>query len=279
VLIAACGSSGGAVSDGGGGGDGADAPVDLATPPATNRDRLLGSYLDYLHAHPGAQINGLDGAHLTGVCDLWSQLVPSAQAVFLTLTARLDGSVMRRDATPMLDHVTTLYWLAGGSGATATDAGTCGGSGNRMILSIDPTLHGELTTSYARQGGPSGSRVIDDVVPTSFWRDSHDAGGPHAPFDQSNETEGGAPRGQVQYFKDPASTLATSPLGRLDLMSLVDPYAFEIDQDYDCVHASNPLCSYTYYGALCAPAPTKLGVEIYAETYGAIDLGWKPAGC
>ena len=52
--------------------------------------------------------------------------------------------------------------------------------------------------------------VVDDFAYGS-WRDSHDLGGTHAPFDQSDETNQGAPRGQTQYFKDPASTVANSP--------------------------------------------------------------------
>ena len=62
-------------------------------------------------------------------------------------------------------------------------------------------------------------------------------------------------------------------------MTLVDPYLFEMDQDYDCTHNSNPLCEYTTYGPLCALKPQLLGVDIYAATYGAVDLTWKPAGC
>jgi hypothetical protein len=62
-------------------------------------------------------------------------------------------------------------------------------------------------------------------------------------------------------------------------MDLVEPYALEIDQDYDCVHNSNPSCSYTFYGPLCAAKPTLLGVDLYGASYGAVDLTWKPAGC
>ena len=53
----------------------------------------------------------------------------------------------------------------------------------------------------------------------------------------------------------------------------------EIDQDYDCVHASNPLCDYTFYGPLCAPATTASGVEIYEGNYGSYLPTWAPAGC
>ncbi len=273
VLLAACGSSS------------SSPPADVAPvaedgqTDATPRDRLLQTYLAWLTAHPGRTTNGLDGASLTGVCQIWTKLPPSAQAVFLTLTTRLEKSTLRRDGSSMLDHVTKLYWLTGGGGATMTDPGMCGGAGNRMIMQVDAVLHADLHTAFTSQGGAAAARTIGDAITTSFWRDSHDAGGSHAPFDESDETEAGAPRGQVQYFADPASAVAMAPLGRPDLMTVVDPFAFEMDQDYDCTHNSNPMCSYTLYGALCAPKPNKLGVDIFAATYGAVDLTWKPAGC
>jgi hypothetical protein len=152
-----------------------------------------------------------------------------------------------------------------------------------MILSIDTALHVALVAAHDHQGaaGTSGARDLADVAAgaTRFWRDSHDAAGPHAPFDLSDETEDGAPRGQVQYFRDPTSPAALAPLGRMDLSTLVDPSALEIDQDYDCVHNSNPSCSYTLYGPLCAPAATKSGLDIYESNYGLVESGWHPSGC
>jgi hypothetical protein len=55
--------------------------------------------------------------------------------------------------------------------------------------------------------------------------------------------------------------------------------ALEIDHDYDCVHASNPLCRYTFYGPACLPATPLLGVAMYAARYGAVDLTWRPRAC
>jgi hypothetical protein len=281
VLVTACGSS--SVHDVPDAADTSDidAPAELDAPAQlANRDRLLATYLAYLQAHPGAQSNGLDGAQLANVCQLWSALAPSGQAVFLTITARLESSIIETDSMPMLDHVTKLYRVVGGMGASASNAGSCGGGEyNRMIMSMDAVLHDQLGAAFDQSGGTAAQRIIVDAVATSFWRNSHDAAGPHTPFDRSCETEGGAPRGQVQYFHDPASAPAMGPLGRMDLATLVDPYALEMDQDYDCVHNSNPTCDYTFYGPACAVKPTKPGVEIYDETYGNVDLAWKPSGC
>jgi hypothetical protein len=120
---------------------------------------------------------------------------------------------------------------------------------------------------------------LADVNAGGYWRDSHDAGGPHAPFDLSDETNDGAPRGQTQYFTDPTSTLANTALGREDLLDLVDPYALEMDEDYDCTHNSNPACSYTFYGTSCVPEASKLGTQIYAEHYGDYAAAYVPTGC
>ena len=115
-------------------------------------------------------------------------------------------------------------------------------------VSMDDELHASQLAANQHQGArQSNGRydIADAPTKGTFWRDSHDAGGPHAPFDLSDETDQGAPRGQTQYFSDPTSALANMPLGRQDLTTLVDPYALEMDQDYDCVHNSNPSCSYT----------------------------------
>jgi hypothetical protein len=262
-------------------------PPDLATPPDTlgvNRDRLLLTYLAYLKANPAPQTNGLAGPALADVCDLWKKLDPSSQATWLTLTARLQGSTVASDGASMLHHLTTVYRVTGGQGASASAPGSCGGGEyNRIMASIDAPLQQSLVAANTAKGavGSNGKPDLADIAAgaTSVWRDSHDAAGPHAPFTLSDETEHGAPRGQIQFFADPASAAAQAPLGRVDLMTLVDPRAFEIDQDYDCVHSSNPSCSYTTYGALCAPMPSMLGVDLYAKSYGTIDAAWRPTGC
>lgn len=263
----------GAAGQGGGGG----APADTLD---ENRDRLLATYLEYLKQNPSqTQSNGLSGSNVSSVCELWQKLDPSSQATFLTLTARMQGSALGVDGSSMLSHVTRLYRAVGGDGAAANDPGSCGGGeNNRMIMSMDAELHDAQLAANQHQGAKqaNGKYDIADIPASSFWRDSHDVAGPHSPFDKSDETRSGAPRGQTQYFADPSSSAANAPLGRKDLSTLVDPYALEMDQDYNCIHDSNPLCSYTFYGAGCLPDTTRTGADIYTQNYGSYGPGYSP---
>ena len=279
LVLAACGSPS-ALPDGPDGSRRADAStadsaVVVAPTLQSNRDRLLADYAAFLRTRTAPQSNGL-GNTVTSACDVWTGLVPSARDVFLTITHRLDHSQLA-DTSKMLDHVTHLYRIAGGQNATATDPGSCGGGElNRMIMQQDATLHAAQQIANAHRGAQPYD--IADANAGGFWRDSHDAGGPHAPFDLSDETNDGAPRGQTHYFSNPSSMLANSALGREDLVDLVDPYALEMDEDYDCTHNSNPACSYTFYGTACAPLASKPGTQIYAEHYGEL-AAYAPTGC
>jgi hypothetical protein len=288
LVLVACASSSqhasspDASSNGGDSGVARDAASDAASFPDTldgNRDRLLASYLAWLQAEPTVtQSNGLVGGQLHSVCDLWTKLDPSSQGVFRTITHRLWGSVLRVDNSRMLEHVTKLYRVIGGQSATASDPGSCGGGEyNRMIMHQDVVLHDAQLAANNNKG--ASPYDIADIPSTSSWRNSQDIGGPHAPFDLSDETSAGAPRGQTQYFRDPTSTAANAPLGRMDLTTLVDPYALEMDQDYDCTHNSNPDCSYTLYGPACFPESSQLGTQIYTQDYGDFEPAYKPAGC
>ncbi|HKE16489.1 MAG TPA: hypothetical protein VKB80_16565 [Kofleriaceae bacterium] len=276
------GSGGGGEVDAGGGGGGGGGEGDAAPADVGNRDRLLATYFDFLESRPDdQQSNGLIGRDLASVCDLWDRLDSSSQATFLTLTARLEGSILGADGSSALDHITALYRAVGGEGAVETDPGSCGGGEfNRLIMSMDPALHDALVAANDH-GGDAGDSGFDlaDVLPDTSWRDSGDAAGPHGPFDLSDETDEGGPRGQVQFFRDPASAQAGAPLGRLDLEDVVDPLAIEMDHDYDCAHNSNPTCEYTFYGALCFPQSTELGTVIYTDKYGGFEPEFRPAGC
>ena len=274
LVLVACSSPShsGMTADAASSGSG-DAPPPMIDAPAArggidgNRDRLLATYLAFLETSPDTvQSNGLSGSAVSDTCMLWTKLDASSQATFLTLTARLGGSHLTADQSTMLDHIVKLYRVSGGMDASGSDPGSCGGGEyNRMIMSEDQAL-------FAAQV----AFAIDDIPAGQMWRDSHDLGGPHAPFDKSDETNQGAPRGQTQYFSDPTSTLASSPLGRLDLMTLVDPYALEMDQDYDCVHNSNPECTYTTYGPLCAIETAAVGVDVYTASYGSYGSDYTP---
>lgn len=279
TMDASTGGTGGGGMDGGPDADSGAPPVDTID---SNRDRLLGTYLDYLKASVTTpQSNGLSGSNVSSVCELWQKLDPSSQATFLTLTARMQGSKLGTDGSSMLWHITRVYRIAGGEGATATDPGKCGGDGNRMIMSMDAQLHAAQLAAHDHEGALQGNGKYDisDIPSGGFWRDTHDLAGPHDPFDRSDETEDGAPRGQTQYFADPASSLANAPLGKVDVETLVDPYALEFDQDYDCIHNSNPICEYITYGPFYLPMTSALGTAIYQQKYGDYGAGWKPSGC
>ncbi|MGH7284430.1 MAG: hypothetical protein ACRELY_23130 [Polyangiaceae bacterium] len=255
IFLAACAgggapddavSGGGSVSDGGSIADGGGAastdsgsPSDAAAASdagstggdtlASNRDRLLETYFEFLKASATTpQTNGLSSSNVSNVCDVWTKLPPSARDVFLTITARLQGSKLGDDDSSMLSHVVKLYRVVGGDGETTSDPGSCGGGeANRMIMSMDPTLHDTQLAANDHQGatGGSGGYDIADAPTGTSWRNSQDLGGPHTPFDLSDETMSGAPRGQTQYFRDPTSSAAKAALGRQDLSTLVDPYA------------------------------------------------------
>lgn len=262
-----------------------DAPISAACLGDTldaNRNRLLETYYEFLKTVTTPQSNGLDGSNVASALDVWKKLDPSSQGVFLTLTARMQGSLLGTDGSSMLSHITKIYRITGGQGATSSDPGSCGGGEyNRMIMSMDAALHTAQLAANQHQGALQANNKYDisDVISSSFWRDSHDLGGPHAPFDLSDETNGGAPRGQTQYFQDWNSTVAKAPLGRQDLTTLVDPQAIEMDQDYDCAHNSNPLCSYTFYGAACLPQSSEVGTQIYTDSYGSYGASYSPASC
>ena len=281
LALAACGGSSGGATHADASRDGTtsiDGAPDAATFADTldgNRNRLLATYYSYIELDPNtAQTNGLIGSNLHSVCDVWTALQPSARDVFLTLTHRLYGSKLA-DGTDALSLITKIYRIAPGTGATATNAGSCGGEGNRMIMSMDPKLHDAQIAASTHKG----AQPYDIADITNGWRDSRDAGGPHPPFDLSDETNDDAPRGQTQYFKDPTSTIANTALGRPDIMNVVDPYALEMDHDYDCVHNSNPDCSYVFYGPVCAPEANQPGTAIYTSNYGDFISSWTPSGC
>jgi hypothetical protein len=229
---------------------------------SSNRARLFESYVT---------LRGVKDAAST--CDVWKTIDPSSRAVFLTLTARLQAGTLGSDGHSMLSHVTRIYRFVGGDGASARNSGSCGGGeANRMFFSVDRVLHAALVEAFER----GGERTLRDG--DSFWRSTHDLAGPHKPFDASDETDTSfGPRGQVQFFRSPTSDLANTALGRKGLESLVDPFVVEIDQDYNCLHDSNPLCTYVTTGPLCLPQFPSLGIDFQESSRGRVERDWKPS--
>ncbi len=266
----------------------AEAPAASATPgaaPTTTTDGIT-STADTLAANRARLLNAYYATArakdptIASACAVAKSLTPSAVAVFETLTARLQGSTRASDGRSMLSHITAIHRLAGGDGATATDHGSCGGDdANRMIMTMDAMLHATLIAANQDDKTSAGQTVIKDIPSSGYRRNTHDFAGAHAPFDISDETNDGAPRGQVQFFSAPTSAKAKSPLGRTGVEDVIDPYALEMDQDYDCPHNSNPLCSYVSYQALCFPGDATEGLKLFTNKYGDDAPGFLPAGC
>jgi hypothetical protein len=205
---------------------GVDAPGhDVGAPPAdlaSMRDRLFATFSDT-------------------PCETWASMDASRRAVFLTLTHRLSTS-HGPDGTSLLEHVTRIVLILGG-GSSGT---TCGGAeNNRMFFDVDDTLHGWMVDSW------NGTTPLADDG-GSTWVHSRDAAGPHDPFDASIETDTGL-RCTALIFEQPDSAPPTAqahffvsaavPVSRgagIDLPA--DPLLVELDQDFNCVHDSNPTC-------------------------------------
>lgn len=123
-----------------------------------------------------------------------------------------------------LSHVTKIYAILGGGSS-------CGGSSNRIFLEADFSLIYNLRN--------------DTLINLDPWEESTDLAGPHEPFSQSSQTDGGQPRGQTHQFEHDYE--ATSINHPLFYFSGSNPYIVEIDIDYNLTHDSNPEC---YYGGV-----------------------------
>ena len=220
----------------------------------------------------------------TNRCTAWAGLSWSEKQVFLTITHRLSLYVLARPAYvdnggfvpgaqppqyalggTMLSHMTDLHAIRG------TYTGD-GGNESRLFLSMDSDLY--IATMIANimsvdDSGYSGwsrsalqTNVAGGVPFYDYIRNSHDFGGPHAPFNTSDESKGGrtdspgSPTIQSQFWSPDfgydasgnpywnwrpwAGGRAQSPVGRPGVESVVDPYIIEIDQDWDLFHHSDP---------------------------------------
>jgi hypothetical protein len=263
LFVAACGS--------GGAGPDASADDDVDGNPNPAIDAALdtpdaGTTGDSLSAHRDRLVRG-NPALGTGADVCARCLDDSRRAVFLTLTHRLYISTLP-DTSSALAHITTCELILGG-GASGT---TCGGAeNNRLFLTMDTTLWQLMVDTWNEDATAIGDGA------DATWIHTEDLAGPHDPFTASNETDTGLsclglielgdsvpPTAQGHFFLDGDEV----PVQRGDGIDLpADPYLFEIDHDFDCLHQSNPVC------------PGKGFDATYAANYGDYDADWAPDGC
>jgi hypothetical protein len=167
----------------------------------------------------------------------------------------------------MLEHMTDLHLVLGG-GDDGTACG--GGENNRLFLSMDTYLWQLMVDTW------NDAHAVGDGGGTQ-WKHTGDLAGPHDPFDASAETDAGLrcalivelpesrpPTAQGHFFLEGSAV----PVERGPGIQLeTDPYMFEIDHDFDCLHQSNPVCPGRGFDAA------------YADHYGDFECDWVPAGC
>ena len=214
----------------------------------------------------------------TNLCQAWQNLSCAAKGSFLTLTHRLQVSVMADGWTP-LDHVDGLYAILG------DDDNNCHGDDNRLFVSMDDYLW------YAMAYANIGYVTTIDQNGNNYWTASNDLAGPHDPFDASNMTSYGHPRGQMHFWLSDAGFW--TPVYSTGVNGIVDENMMEIDQDYDWNHPSSTECSYDTDGCdTCKSGPSQAGFGtgpgrmIYARQHPHLegffagpDYEWAPTGC
>jgi len=232
----------------------------------SNRNRLFADWA----ARNGQSAN---------VCQAWQNLSCAAKGAFITLTHRLQISVLPDGKAP-LDHVDALYAINGDP-----DGDCHGGDDNRLFASMDDYLWEAM--AYAN----IGYVTTVDTFGNPDWQTSSDPLGPHDPFDASNETAYGHPRGQVHFWITDDGFYV--PVYRNGVNGIIDANMLEFDQDYDWNHPSSTECSYDTGGCdQCQAGTGKAGFSsgpgrmIYARQHpfisGMVDApnyDWAPAGC
>jgi len=216
------------------------------------------------------------------LCQAWAVQSCSFKGSFLTLTHRLQVSLFSDYTTP-LDHVNGCYAILG----DGLDSNHCGGDDNRIFVSMDNALHNAMIVA----NNNSNSFVTFDQNGNNYWKKSSDPGGPHDPFDASNETSYGHPRGQMHFWKSSAGF--STPVYSTGVNGVVDENIMEIDQDYDWNHPSSTECSYDTGGCdTCQASYDRAGFSdgpgrmIYARqhpdlpgSFAGPDYEWAPTGC
>jgi hypothetical protein len=234
-----------------------------------NRNRLFADW---------AARNGLSA----NLCQAWAAQSCSAKGSFLTLTHRLQVSILGDFTTP-LDHVNGCYAILG----DGLDGNHCGGEDNRIFVSMDNMLRNSMIVANDN----SNSFVTFDQNGNNYWKKSADPFGPHNGFDASNETSYGHPRGQMHFWKSSAGSW--TPIYNIGVNGIVDQNIMEIDQDYDALHPSSTECSYDTGGCdTCGGSWDRTGFSdgpgrmIYARqhpnlpgSFAGPDYEWSPTGC
>lgn len=228
-----------------------DAPGDHAGPDDAGQEDTLTAMRDRLLATVGSDS-----------CAAWAAMDTSQRAVFLTISHRLFTS-HTPDGLPVLAHVEGVHAVLGGG----PDGDSCGGAeNNRLFLSTDAYLHARMVETW----DDAGAILDDDGAP---WVHTQDAAGPHDPFDASIETDADLhctllfehgdsepPTAQAHFFvADPVA------VSRGEIALPADPHMLEIDQDYNCIHDSNPTC--------------RDFDERYRAHHGDFECEWVPSSC
>ncbi|MEO8551423.1 MAG: hypothetical protein ABI678_15705 [Kofleriaceae bacterium] len=278
-----------AVAPFGGGG-----PPDGGGSPAPDRD--LHANLERLFETYRARVYPWLGS-----CDAWNQLDPSQRMVFLTITHRLHTGRLGSfnltpnavyyplyqeyvaDGTQALDHITQIYAINGGNGSSpGGGTGSCGGmDNNRLFMQMDHDLWLAFGLANATSGTVGSPGPLQDQFGNRMWTESGDIAGPHAPFTISDETSYGSPSGQTHFWLPttnaehteyilPSRPQTSGPVNRPGVWGIDDPYMLEMDQDYNWIHDSNPLC-----GGFLSEYVNNHGND-WPE---AIDLSWHPSAC
>ena len=212
------------------------------------------------------------------LCQAWENMNCTAKGAFLTLTHRLQVSYMPDNKTP-LDHVDAMYGIVGYDGQ-------CHGDGNRIFMSTDDYLW------YAMAYANMGYVTTLDQNGNNYWTISDDIMGPHDPFDASNMTSYGHPRGQLHFWGSDYGFWVEVQRDGVP-PGVVDENMMEFDQDYDWNHPSSTECTYDTDGCdTCKSGYNKAGFSngtgrmIYARQHPHIegwfagpDYEWAPAGC
>ncbi len=235
-------------------------------------------------------------------CTAWRErLDRSQQTVFLTITHRLTTSRLAPVSVPPyvfyyplaeayvpdnrtpLDHINAVYAIAGGHGPVpGPGVGSCGGGdNNRLFMSMDYQLWLAFSLAHATTDDAGDPGPLLDPWNNRSWQESSDLLGPHDPFNVSNETSYGSPRGQVHFWAArinsqgtgyvfPLEPASPGQVWRRGVEGVSDPYLIEMDQDYNFWHDSNPLCDdflgdYIRNHGNSGPEP--------------ININWEPAAC